>query len=256
MKQASVPAMEAYFNFEYDSLLISAEDEVSKAAEETYLAILSLFRSEGVSDITRAAAEAMLSELYLSTYSSVEEKFVYWYSNGFGQLSSRTDSEISSLYGSPVDSFSEERASSRVSGIISTVISRVNSDTSEAEIQSIAKSSGRRFAITEVNSAAGALISRIATSMFNESVLYKRWITRGDERVRFTHRAVASRKPIPHSNLYQVGDVFMRFPADPQAFGGNVAGEVINCRCRSLILPYSNSLVNSLSLNRFLSGSL
>lgn len=63
--------------------------------------------------------------------------------------------------------------------------------------------------------------------------LYKGWLTRGDKKVRPTHRAAGRAKPIPVNELFSVGSDKLRYPGDPKGS----AAEVINCRCRMYTVP-------------------
>lgn len=58
--------------------------------------------------------------------------------------------------------------------------------------------------------------------------LLKGWLTRGDKRVRPTHRAAGRARPIPVNQPFLVGSDKLMFPGDPKGS----PGETINCRCR------------------------
>lgn len=103
-----------------------------------------------------------------------------------------------------------------------------------------------RVARTESNAAANLGIEKGSLSLFKADEMVKKWDTSGDERVRDTHRAVGSAKPIPMDGYFQVGSVRMLRPSDPQAIGDSksVASEVINCRCRMITIPKPDVLDN------------
>lgn len=63
--------------------------------------------------------------------------------------------------------------------------------------------------------------------------LLKGWLTRGDKRVRPTHRAAGRAKPIPVNDLFIVGADKLRYPGDPKGS----PEEIINCRCRMYTIP-------------------
>lgn len=66
-----------------------------------------------------------------------------------------------------------------------------------------------------------------------DNKLLKGWLTRGDNRVRPTHRAAGRAKPIPVNQLFVVGGDRLRYPGDPKGS----AEEVVNCRCRMYTIP-------------------
>lgn len=63
--------------------------------------------------------------------------------------------------------------------------------------------------------------------MRREGYTHKRWMTRYDSRVRDTH-ANADRQTVLLDDVFTVGGVTMRYPADPMCAD---LGEVMNCRC-------------------------
>lgn len=97
----------------------------------------------------------------------------------------------------------------------------------------------KRVARTESNAAANIGIEQGALSLFNEDQLSKRWMTAGDERVRGTHYSAGRQDAISFDSYFQVGNVRMKRPGDPEAIGSgkDVAKEVINCRCRLETIP-------------------
>ena len=60
----------------------------------------------------------------------------------------------------------------------------------------------------------------------SDGLLYKKWLTMKDERVRKTHAEVDD-TVIRIDELFHVGDYYMRYPHDPTAGVEEVAG----CRC-------------------------
>ncbi len=251
-KQASVEQIEASFNSDYSRLLSILEDHTYGLAQESYAEIIEMFVTVGISAIEITTAAEILSSLFQRVYIAADTLYRPWYSSAFNHLSKVTPQEFAALYAGAVSNLSNTRAASISPAIVESIRTSVNKpDFDPARTTNVMSS---RFSRTETNGAAGSIVEATAASMFADSTLYKRWLSVGDERVRFTHARAAARKPIPANQLYQVGDVFMRFPSDPQAFGGNVAGEVVNCRCRNLILPFSVDQPNSNSLNQFLTG--
>jgi len=259
-KQASVEQMEASFNSDYDRLLLALEEYSKDQSMIAYLRIFDIL-SSGTDDLINESArgeiESILFLLISDVYSGADRLYRPWYVSSFGQMSSLSEEQINTVYGGSPEILARNRAIAIVPALMSTIDRRREAIVlleSQEDILGAVEGMSNRLARTESNGAAGSIIEATATSMFTEGGLYKRWISVGDERVRFNHRSVAAQKPIPINQLYRVGDVLMRFPADPQAFGGNVAGEVVNCRCRSLVMPYSANQPNSNSLNQFLLG--
>ena len=76
------------------------------------------------------------------------------------------------------------------------------------------------------------LLQAKAANRLSRDSLLKDWITKGDKRVRDTHRTAGRAKPIPVNQLFIVGSDKLRFPGDPRGS----AKEVINCRCRMKII--------------------
>ena len=245
IKQASVVNMEASFNSDYDRLLLIAENYVRDQSVETYNEIFNLLSAEGSS---KNEIETLLTGLVATTYASVDKLFRPWYDSSFRHLSNLTTSESGILYANSAERLATERSIAALSGLTNSVykVDEINEGTADIF--------ANRFARTETNSAVGGILTATALSMFAATGLYKRWISSGDERVRATHLATSMRKPIPQADLYLVGQTLMQYPADPQAFGGNAIGEIVNCRCRSLIMPLSSTQPNSNSLNGFLFG--
>lgn len=233
-KMASPEMMELSFNMDYDILLAELESEMSLQARLKYEILISqLMNGEDVD------VESEISALIFLVYANANNGFGDWYTESFGHLSNNTPEQIAQQRQIAIERAAQRRADTIAPKIADTLRKRVARDIANevVEIDKIAASLGERTAVTESNSAANEVIFLTAATAFGSSSLKKRWITVGDERVRPTHRDVSSRKPIPSEELYLVGDVYMRFPSDPEAFGGNVAGEVVNCRCRSVVLP-------------------
>jgi len=259
-KQASIEQLEASFNSDYDRLLLALEEYSRDRSIIAYLSIFDILASESdflINDSARTEIESILTLLIGDIYEGADSLYRPWYSSSFGHLSSSSEEQINAVYGGAARNLARDRAIAIVPALFATIDKRreaVRSLETRDELIDVAEGMSSRLARTESNGAAGGIIGATAVSMFTDGGLYKRWISVGDERVRLNHREVASRKPIPLNQLYQVGDVLMRYPADPQAFGGNVAGEVVNCRCRSLVLPYTTNQPNSNTLNGFLFG--
>lgn len=250
MKQASVESMEAYFNSDYDHLLVIAEVAAFNKSLIAYDELFTIITGQDFSPEsfeTRARMEGIMSALIFDIYRTVDGRFNPWYRESFGHLSNNSKQQIDVLYAGAVAELARVRSITIAPRLVDTAIA-----SSTEDVENTVNQLSKRIAVTESNGAAGGIIQATALSMFTEAGLYKRWIATGDERVRNTHRLAASRKPIPLNQLYQVGDVLMKYPADPFAFGGNVAGEVVNCRCRSLVLPFTRTQPNSNSLNTFL----
>ncbi len=256
-KQSSVPLMELSFNSDYESLLSELERYAEDDANSTYAEIYLILASTSISQLDKLpqiteALNGLIQRIHLRANST----FGDWYLDSFGHLASGNLEDIARRAEFDLQVERIARSSAASIGMASTAERTFDKDGSQEEFVS---SLSKRVANTESNGAAGSVIATTALVAFGSANLYKRWITVGDERVRDTHRAVATRKPIKSDQLYMVGGTFMRFPADPNAFGGNVAGEVINCRCRSLVMPKLSGLLspnNSFSLNNFLGGGL
>lgn len=259
-KQASIEQLEASFNSDYDRLLLALEEYSRDRSMIAYLSIFDILANESdllINDSARGEIESILALLIGDIYEGAERLYRPWYVSSFGQMSSLTEEQVNAVYGGATENLARNRAIAIVPALLATIDKRreaIISLDSQEEVVGVADGMSSRLARTESNGAAGGIIEATAVSMFTDGGLYKRWISVGDERVRFTHRETAFRKPIPINQLYRVGDVLMRFPADPQAFGGNVAGETVNCRCRSLVLPYTTNQPNSNTLNGFLLG--
>jgi hypothetical protein len=252
--------MEASFNSDYDRLLSALEEYSKDQSRIAYLNIFDILSSDTdalLNESTRGEIESILFLLISDVYRGADSLYRPWYVSSFGQMSSLTEEQANVVYGNTAENLARNRAIAIVPALMATIDKRreaISAAESTEEVVGIAEGLSGRLARTESNGAAGSIIEATAVSMFTEGGLYKRWISVGDERVRFNHRSVAAQRPIPINRLYRVGDVLMRFPADPQAFGGNVAGETVNCRCRSLVMPYSANQPNSNSLNQFLLG--
>lgn len=247
-KQASPERMEASFNSDYDLLLDESEIIAYALFIKAIERAIGFFNDLGINSVSRDLANSAISTAFAELYATVGTNFAEWYSEAFSYLSQNTPSDIAILVSTVLSSSARVRSEIVTSNIVTNLERRYNLDNFSPE------ASAERLARTETNGVANLAVETAAIGMFTDSSLYKRWISVGDERVRSTHRQVASQKPIPQSQLYQVGDTFMRFPSDPQAFGGNVAGEVINCRCRSVILPTGFNTPNFNALNGFLFG--
>ena len=258
-KQASVAMMEATFNSDYDAMLLELETFVQEEAEDEYAQIFALILANNgvMSEELRAEVRRRLSRLIETIYKRSEQLYSPWYMESFGHVSSLSTEQVLAVTGASAVSAALSRTSSVVERLIATIEKTIPSTPQlpVSDFDQDIKRIARRLALTESDGAVGTIIQFTAVSAFGTAFLYKRWISVGDERVRHTHRIAASKPPIPVTSLYRVGDTFMRFPADPQAFGGNVAAEVINCRCRSLVIPRTSNQPNSFALNSFLLGN-
>ena len=86
-----------------------------------------------------------------------------------------------------------------------------------------------RIARTETTFAMNS--AAMVSSDVSGVVMEKVWYTYRDSKVRDSHRAMEG-KSIPSNDLYELpSGVKMRFPGDKAATGGNVAGDLVNCRC-------------------------
>lgn len=254
-KSASVPMMEATFNSDYDTLLSELELFAEEEAKKDYTAIFALLLSSGglLDQSVRLEIRNTLFDLIQRIYRRSQTLYASWYMDSFGHMSSLSTGEAIASTTTYINTEATTRANQIVGGLINTIEKNITED--KEELSRAIEKLSKRVAVTESNASAGTIVQATAISAFSTATLFKRWVTVGDERVRQTHRLVSMRKPIPVNSLYRVGDTFMRFPADPQAFGGNVAAEVINCRCRSLVLPRTITQPNSFALNQFLIGN-
>ena len=260
-KNASVQLMEASFNSDYDRLLNLLEEFSKTLSVTAYAQIFEILLNETgefPSESAKSEVGVIFYGLISGIYSASSRLYRPWYVSGFGHLSSLTTAQANTLYGNAAETLAINRSITIVPTLINTVQSvarRIQTATAPKKVDEYIDGLSTRISRTESNGSAGSILEATAVSLFTEGGLFKRWISVGDERVRATHARAASKKAIPSTQLYQVGDVMMRFPADPQAFGGNVAGEMVNCRCRSLILPYTANQPNSTALNSLLIGS-
>lgn len=235
VKQASPERVEASFNRDYDRILSFSERGVLDIFLPSYTDLFEQINRLGPLDpFVRNLAYELFLDSFRRSYYFVGENFSNWYFTSFEGLSEVSPQTLTPLIVGALDAASRSRTINRFEGMLDSSARGVESGLSPEIFAD-------RTALTETNGIAGLSIETTAAAMFGGggSNLFKRWISVGDERVRRTHQIASSKKPIPKDQLYQVGDVLMRFPADPEAFGGNVAGEVINCRCRSMILPIS-----------------
>lgn len=86
-----------------------------------------------------------------------------------------------------------------------------------------------RIARTETTFAMNS--AAMVSSDVSGVVMEKVWYTYRDSKVRDSHRAMEG-KVIPSNELYELpSGVRMRFPGDKSATGGNVAADLVNCRC-------------------------
>lgn len=247
------------FNDTYDKLFEEAElaslPEMQMVYESLMNRIVETYGTTG--QVTDSFIDALsLEESLLFVYISTGTMYKRWWSALFGSISERaepsdtlTETHMRSVARQRVQRLStsmRQTARDRATSIIN----RFQEQNPNANIQQIAdliinsddlKNSvdalTMRTVRTEVNAAANESIAWTASSMNGSQNLMKRWITAGDERVRPTHARMGASKPIPQGELFNVNGTFMRFPSDPEAFGGNVAGEVINCRCRVAYIP-------------------
>lgn len=95
-----------------------------------------------------------------------------------------------------------------------------------------------RVSRTENNAAANLAIEESSLTLFSKEEMTKQWQTSADDRVRPTHAALEG-KQIEFDQYFQVGNVQMKRPNDPDAIGDSksVASERINCRCRLITVP-------------------
>ena len=241
--------MEAAFNSDYDRLLIVLERHSNQLSVIAYNAIFDLINSEEDEDNLDSKIQSILAALISDIYKAVHSLYSDWYVSAFGFLSSVGTAQLNAILEGSINSAITDRITDIVPKISETIKEIPKESISTDKLaKEVSKKLSERLSVTEVGGAAGTSISATATALFPTSELYKRWISVGDERVRATHLDASRRKPIRESQLYRVGNSFMRFPVDPKAFGGNVAAEVIRCRCRSLVLP----LTNGNALNAFL----
>jgi hypothetical protein len=257
-KQSSALRMEDAFNSDYDRLLMLLEEYAVTRSMETYgqvFALLALIDDDIIDDSIKSTMATLFGAMIFDIYRTADNLYRPWYLRSFGHLKPSGLETFPAVYNGAVESMALARAATVTPILTSSVSNLFSSDSfSEDSLDDYSELFSTRISRTETNGAAGSILEATAVGLFSEGALYKRWMSRGDERVRYTHQLVASMRAIPLNRLYQVGDSFMRFPADPQAFGGNVAGEVVNCRCRSIILPYTGDQSNSGSLNQLLVG--
>lgn len=260
IKKMTQDQLSRLFNYGYDKRFSEAEamglDEMQPIYERLIRRMIEEYGRTGqIND--NFIDQLSLEESLIFVYIGVGNRFKEWWADLF--------SEISENPIPPSDTFNQvhmRQVARRRSGRLSesmrrtarnraaSIIDKIRAENPSEPLTRIAdivlesdelKNSvdamTMRTVRTEVNAAANESISHTAMGMNSPRNLMKRWETFGDERVRPTHRAVGSMKPIPFEQLFNVGGVQMRFPSDPQAFGGNVAGEVINCRCRMVVIP-------------------
>lgn len=250
------------FNATYDNISHDSELAALPEFQQVYQKLMNRIVDEygKTGTINDSFLDALtLEESLLFVYISTGTRYKDWWSNLFGSISERTTPPsdlMNELHMRQVARKRAERLSTamrqtarrRASSIIDKV-RQENPNSSLTQVADIILRSDElknsvdamtmRTVRTEVNAAANESIAHTATVMNGANNLLKRWETFGDERVRPTHRVAGTRKPIPFNQLFQVGSTQMRFPSDPEAFGGNVAGEVINCRCRMVVIPRS-----------------
>lgn len=108
-------------------------------------------------------------------------------------------------------------------------------DTTKKHIDEAWYTSSDRALYNAENSANDVLNYTEYIEALRSGKTHKKWITEPDNRVRKTHREV-TKKPIPISELFNVGFALMRFPKDyelAEAF----PEELVNCRCSIEYLP-------------------
>lgn len=84
----------------------------------------------------------------------------------------------------------------------------------------------KRIRRTTRTSATGLNSVITITAIRLQDYSHKRWVTRHDDRVRFTHK-LADGQTVPRDMPFLVGGYTLRFPGDRSA----EYGEVVNCRC-------------------------
>lgn len=221
---------ERLYNREYDYVLTRTEENNKKIAQDFYKAMFALLASdpEAFEVAFNEDFSLLIEDIYNTTYRS----FAPWYVSSFSQLSgveSNLVVELARPSGSDIQA--------RVAAIAFSVRQTILKLGEAKDVEAVSDSLASRLSVTETNGVAGLAVASTAQIMFPSSETFKKWITVGDERVRASHLDVGSRKPIRQDELYRVGSSYMRFPSDPQAFGMDVPSQVINCRCRSIILP-------------------
>lgn len=257
MTQAQISRL---FNETYDNQFNSAELESLKEVQPLYEQLMRRMvdeygRTGNINDsfIDSLSIEETLVLVYLTT----GNRFKNWWANLFSDISDNPTTPSDLLNEVHMRDVAQRRVSRVTESMkrtarrrASALIAKVKEQNPDKNLQQIAdivlgsddlKNSvdamTMRTVRTEVNAAANESINYTAVSMNNTRNLLKRWETFGDERVRPSHRAVGSSKPIPFDNLFKVGQSWMRFPSDPEAYGGDVASQVINCRCRMVVIP-------------------
>jgi len=61
----------------------------------------------------------------------------------------------------------------------------------------------------------------------------KRWVTRGDDKVRATHVKAGRSDPVPVGQPFRVGGHDLQYPGDP----AGPASETMRCRCHAVLVP-------------------
>jgi len=261
MSQAQITRLfNATYDSKHDESVRESLPEFQQAYESLMNRIISDYGRNG--QITESIFDKLpLEEALIFTYLSTGDRYKQWWATLFGSISERDIPPSDTLSGIHFRGVAQSRVN-RVSGAMkktaqrraASIIANYRKENPDKNIEQIAdmildsddlKNSVDAMTLrtvrTEVNAAANESISYTATAMNGSRNLMKRWETAGDERVRPDHVRVGARKPIPFDALFNVGGTQMRFPSDPEAFGGNVAGQSINCRCRMVVVPLSRT---------------
>lgn len=254
------------YDREFNESELEALGELQPFYENLMKRILMEYRETG--SINDSFFDALsLEESLIVIYLATGNRFKNWWENLFSSISDNPTPPSDLINEVQMRQVARQRVSNLSTQMrqtarrrASAIIDKIRQENPDASLQRVAdivlgsdelKNSvdamTMRTVRTEVNAAANESINHTALQMNNRRNLFKRWETFGDERVRPTHRAVGSKKPIPFNELFQVGNTYMRFPSDPEAFGGNVAGNVVNCRCRMVVIPRSR-------VSRFFTG--
>lgn len=226
-----------------------------QSATEQYLAT-------GLIDRITLLESVQFERLFVDMYSDTGLSFAKWWSKYFKFFSKKLDKpSFDTIWEAYFAQYGRAQAGLKVTSVQDTMrkvfrvrMLRLFQDPEFQALGAEAKARklrGQRFwaketrylslrvARTESNAAANLGIEQGALSLFNENQLSKRWMTAGDEKVRDTHFQVGKQDAIPFDGYFQVGNVRMKRPGDPEAIGDgkSVAKEVINCRCRLETIP-------------------
>lgn len=148
--------------------------------------------------------------------------------------------DLGDVFGQSVNDFIRTYTATKVRQISQTTVRQIRAAISAGEVEglgvreiarqirdrvpSIARVRSEVIARTETHTAAnyGASEAALATGL----ELRKEWLAAEDDRTREDH-ALADGQIVGMAEMFEVGDIFMKYPGDPSA----PPEQVINCRC-------------------------